>query len=209
VDPGDVLLYTIVISNAGATPATEVFLRDDVPNDTTYVADSLRLNGIPRMPDGGVSPLIEGIRVQSQDNPGEGIVSPGGTAVITFEVRVDDGTAEGTIIRNQGSMTSNELPPDLTDADGLPANGRQPTVIVVGQAQLLSITKEVFVVGGGIAQAGGQLEYVVRVTNNGKLPRPWVLSPTIWAPLAGQVSYVAGSARSTARRPASTTPHRC
>ncbi len=45
VDPGDVLRYTITVYNNGAVPATAVELSDDVPVDTTYVADSVTLNG--------------------------------------------------------------------------------------------------------------------------------------------------------------------
>jgi len=52
----------------------------------------------------------------------------------------------------------------------VPSNGNQPTVVVVGAVQLLTITKEVSVAGGGTAAAGGQLEYVIRVNNIGSLP---------------------------------------
>ena len=68
VDPGDVLHYTITVYNSGAMPATGVVLADGVPADTTYVADSLRLNGLPaNQPDGGVSPLVAGIPIRSSD----------------------------------------------------------------------------------------------------------------------------------------------
>jgi uncharacterized repeat protein (TIGR01451 family)/fimbrial isopeptide formation D2 family protein len=194
VDPGDVLRYTIVLSNFGAIPATGVVLTDDVPTNTTYVADSLRLNGAPVGPDGGVSPLIAGLSVQSSDNPGAGIISPGESAVVTFEVRVNDGVPTGTLIVNQGTVTSAELPPDLTDADGIPSNGNQPTIVVVGEVQLVSITKEVSVVGGGIAVAGGQLEYVIRVNNIGSLPATRVVvTDDLNPPLGDQVTYVEGS----------------
>ena len=194
VDPGDVLRYTIVFSNSGAVPATGVVLTDTVPANTTYIADSLRLNGAPLGPDGGVSPLIAGLSVQSSDNPGAGIVSPGETAVITFEARVNAGVPTGTLIINQGTITSNELPPGATDADGIPSNGNQPTVVVVGAVQLLSITKEVSVVGGGIALAGGQLEYVIRVNNIGSLPATQVVvTDDLNPPLGDQVTYVDGS----------------
>ena len=106
VDPGDVLRYTIVLSNSGAVPATGVVLTDNVPANTTYVADSLRLNGASVGPDGGVSPLIAGLSVQSADNPGAGIVSAGKSAVVTFEARVNDGVPTGTLIINQGRITS-------------------------------------------------------------------------------------------------------
>jgi uncharacterized repeat protein (TIGR01451 family) len=194
VDPGDVLRYTIVINNFGGIPATDVVLTDAVPTHTTYVANSLRLNGASPGPDGGVLPLITGLTVHSADNPGFGIISAGTSAVIIFDARVNAGVPTGTLIRNQGSLTSNELPPDLTDADGLPGNGRQPTVIVVGDVQLLSVTKEVLVVGGGSADAGGRLEYVIRVTNIGSQPATRVaVADDLSPPLGNQVTYVDGS----------------
>ncbi|HHP7235775.1 MAG TPA: hypothetical protein ACFCUC_14180 [Desulfobacterales bacterium] len=191
VDPGDVLRYRIVIYNFGAIPATGVVLTDAVPTNTGYVADSLRLNG-SAVGGGAAFPLDAGLEVQSSDNPGDGIISAGSSAEITFTVVVDN-VAPGTLITNQGSVTSGELPPEPTDADGLPSNGDQPTVVVVGDVQLLSITKEVQVVGGGVAAAGGQLEYVIRVTNIGSLPSTNVLVTDDLNPLAGQVDYVAGS----------------
>jgi uncharacterized repeat protein (TIGR01451 family)/fimbrial isopeptide formation D2 family protein len=194
VDPGDVLRYTIVLSNTGAVPATGVVLTDNVPANTTYVADSLRLNGASVGPDGGVSPLIAGLSVQSADNPGAGIVSAGNSAVVTFEARVNAGVPTGTLIINQGRITSGEMPPVATDADGVPSNGNQPTIVVVGAVQLLSITKEVSAVGGGIAEAGGQLEYVIRVSNIGSLPATGVVvTDDLNPPLGNQVTYVAGS----------------
>ena len=50
VDPGDVLRYTIRIYNNGALPVTQAVLRDSVPANTTYVADSMTLNGLARRP---------------------------------------------------------------------------------------------------------------------------------------------------------------
>ena len=67
IDEGDVLRYTIQVYNNGNVPATYVTLQDGVPANTTYVADSLTLNGLPvGQPDGGVSPLINGIDISSR-----------------------------------------------------------------------------------------------------------------------------------------------
>ena len=61
VDAGDVLRYTIRIYNNGSLPFTAAALRDAVPANTTYVPDTLTLNGQPvGRPDGGVSPLVAG-----------------------------------------------------------------------------------------------------------------------------------------------------
>ena len=50
VDPGDVLRYTIRVYNNGSVPVTQAVLRDSVPANTTYVADSMTLNALARRP---------------------------------------------------------------------------------------------------------------------------------------------------------------
>ena len=177
VDPGDVLRYTITIYNNSNVPATAVELFDTVPANTTYVPDSTTLNGLPvAQPDGGTFPLAAGIPVSSSDltpplpGAGEGILSPGGSAVVQFDLQVDAGVARGTLIINQATVYSNELADLLTDGDGNPATGPEPTVVVVGDAQVLNIAKEVSVVDGGAAIAGASLAYVVTVQNVGTVP---------------------------------------
>ena len=200
VDPDDVLRYTITISNTGAAPATGAVFTDAVPADTTFIPDSVQLNGRPAgQPVGGISPLASGIAVSSADlTPplpvtGNGILSIGSTAVVTFDVQVNAGVPAGTIISNQGTVSASGLLDEPTDADGIDANGDQPTQVVVGDAQQLSILKQVSVVGGGAAEPGRQLEYVIRVTNIGSLPATRVRVTDDLRPMAGQVTYVAGS----------------
>ena len=113
VDPGDVLRYTITIHNSGGVAATGVTLKDSVPANTTYVADSTTLNGLPvGQPDGGVSPLVAGIPISSADltpplpGPGAGTISPGATAVLEFQLRVNAGVPGGTLISNQAVVGS-------------------------------------------------------------------------------------------------------
>ena len=64
------------------------------------------------------------------------------------------GTPPGTIIRNQANVRTAEVPNLLTDGDGNPSTGPEPTVVVVGNAQQLTIAKEVSVVGGGAGSSG-------------------------------------------------------
>ena len=197
LDPLDVVRYTITIDNLSGLAATGVVLTDLVPANTAYVADTVTLNGAPvARPDGGVSPLIAGgIRVNSP-SAAAGTIAPRSSAVITFDARVNAGVAAGTVISNQGSVASTELPSQLTDADGDSANGYQPTTIIVGSAQQVSITKAVQVVGGGAALPGSQLEYLVTVTNTGAAAATnMVITDDLGTlPLASQVTYVAGSA---------------
>ena len=198
VDPGDLLRYTITVQNSAAIPATAVVLTDSVPANTTYVANSTLLNGLPvGQPDGGVSPLASGIDISSSDltpplpGPGAGTISPDTTAVLQFDLRVDVGTPAGTLISNQAVVASAELPDLLTDGDGDPTTGPEPTVVVVGDSQQLSITKQVAVVGGGAAVPGAELEYVVRVMNIGAVPAfNVVVTDDLDAPVPGQLAYV-------------------
>jgi uncharacterized repeat protein (TIGR01451 family)/fimbrial isopeptide formation D2 family protein len=199
VDPDDTLQYTITISNEGTAPATGVVFTDAVPANTTYVENSVYVNGQPAgQPDGGASPLIAGIDVSSSDlslpAAGEGTLTPGETAVITFDVQVNAGVAPGTIISNQGRVSGNEMLDEPTDADGDDGNGDQPTEVVVGDVQQLSIVKQVSVVGGGAALPGSQLEYLIRVTNIGSEPATSVALRDDLSALGGQATYVVGSA---------------
>ena len=181
VDPGDVLRYTITIYNNGSVPATAVELFDDVPANTTYVPDSTTLNGLDvARPDGGAFPLAARLPVSSADltppvpGAGEGVLSPGESAVVQFDLQVDASTPRGTLITNQAIIYSAEAANLLTDGDGNPATGPEPTVVVVGDAQIVTIAKEVSVVDGGPALAGATLEYVVTVQNVGNVPALYV-----------------------------------
>jgi uncharacterized repeat protein (TIGR01451 family) len=198
VDAGDVLRYTIRIYNNGQLPITQAVLRDAVPANTTYVADSMTLNGQPvRRPDGGVSPLVAGVDVSSSNltpplpGAGAGTLSANSSAIVQFDLRVNDGVPPGTVIVNQAMVDTAELPDLLTDGDGNPATGPEPTVVVVGNLQELRITKNVSVVGNGPALAGATLEYVVQVVNVGTVPAyQVVIRDDIAVPMPGYLAFV-------------------
>jgi uncharacterized repeat protein (TIGR01451 family) len=202
VDPGDTLRYTIQIYNNSTVLATYVELADLVPNDVTYVANSTTLNGEPvGQPDGGVSPLMNRIDVSSADLtpplPGaaEGILSPGESAIVQFDMQVNAAVPAGTQIINQATVYSAELPNLLTDGDGNPSTGPEPTIVVVGDAQQVSITKSVAVVNGGPAIAGTTLEYTVTVRNVGLVPVLYAsITDDLDAINPGYLSYVPLSA---------------
>src|SRR5213593_2463601 len=184
VDPGDVLRYTITIKNSAAIPALGVVLKDPVPANTTYVANSTLLNGSPvGQPDGGAAPLASGITV--------GTISPGPTAVLQYDLRVNPGTPAGTAISNQAVVSSAGLPNLLTDSSGNPATPPQPTVVVVGSGQQVSISAQVSVVGGGPALPGAQLEYLLNIVNSGAVPAyNVVITDDLNATRPGQLAYV-------------------
>ena len=202
VDPGDVLRYTITIYNDGNAVATAVELSDLVPADTIYVADSVTVNGLRiGATDNGVFPLIDGIPISSSDltpplpGAGEGVLNPGESAIVQFDLQVNDGVPAGTLITNQAVVHTAETPNQLTDGDGNPATGPEPTVVVVGDVQQLSIVKEVSVVGGGPALAGATLEYAVTARNIGAVPARYVvITDDLNAATPGYLTYVDQSA---------------
>jgi uncharacterized repeat protein (TIGR01451 family) len=181
VDPGDVLRYTVTVQNTAGVSATGVILRDNVPANTTYVEGSTLLNGA------AAGPLASGINV--------GTIAGRSAAVAQFDLRVNAGTPAGAIISNQAVVESVEVSDVLTDGDGNPATGPEPTVVIVGDGQQLSITKQVVVVGGGAAVPGARLEYMVRVTNVGTVPAvDVVIMDALDGSQPGALVYVSGSA---------------
>lgn len=71
----DILIYTITVPNSGNTTAFNVVIVDTIPSGTTYVANSLTINGIPS------ANLPSSINV--------GTISAGAIATIQFSVQVN------------------------------------------------------------------------------------------------------------------------
>lgn len=200
VDPGDRLRYTITVYNEGAVPATNATLFDAIPTYTDYVAGSTTLNGLAVAdPPGTDGPLAEptGLPIASSDltpplpMAGAGILTPGENAVVEFELDVEATAPVGGIISNQAVVGTDELPNILTDGDGNPATGPEPTVVVIGGAEQVGITKQVTVAGGGPALMGSTLEYLVTARNVGTEPATNVV---LSDPIPAGTTYVPGSA---------------
>ncbi len=191
-DVGDVLRYTITVNNLGTETATGVVLSDAIPANSSYEANTTRLNGqAVADPSAGVSALESGMAVNAVGSA-SGTVPDGANAVITFDVRVAASANSGDVISNQGYVASNELATEPTDVDGNDFNGDQPTTIVVGSAQQLTIVKQVLDLNGGVVEAGDILEYSVLVTNEGTITATQVVISDDLTPIATWVNYVPG-----------------
>ena len=92
VNPGDTLLYTVYVSNIGSAPATDVWFNDAIPVNTTLVP-------------GSVSASQGVVVTQAPVSVNIGTVNPGDVVTIAFRVTVDGGTADGTVIANQGVVS--------------------------------------------------------------------------------------------------------
>ena len=114
------------------------------------------LGGLSPLKNG--SPLVAGLPISSDDltpplpGPGAGTLSAGGSATLVFELQVAPATPTGTIISNQATLTSVEVPTLLTDGDGDPSTGPEPTVVVVGDAQLLGRFQDADGLGVGVGE---------------------------------------------------------
>lgn len=164
-----VLSYSIVVSNLGNLPATGVTLSDSVPTHTEYIANSTQLNGTPVAdePDGTMPLAAVGGLTLTSEGESEGVIAAGEQVLVTFQVRVIAGTPDGTIISNQGTVRSNELPDEPTDVDGNDENGDQPTEIAVGNVASLALNKQVLDMNGGTVQPADTLQYIIAVSNIG------------------------------------------
>jgi uncharacterized repeat protein (TIGR01451 family) len=113
ISPGDVLTYTIVVSNTGTEDASTARLSDPIPEHTTYVTGSARTDP----PGGGV--LTETASAVEWS----GSVAVNEPITLTFQVTVDPGVAEGTAITNT-----------VVISDGACGCYREATVLVEAQS---------------------------------------------------------------------------
>ncbi len=118
VDPGDTIRYVIELRNDGPVAATNVRLTDPTPADTRVVA-------------GSVATSLGVVLTEDPVSINIGTVDPGGLVFIQFEVTVDGGTPDGTIIPNQATATGDNIPPTPSDDNGDDSDGINPTLTPV------------------------------------------------------------------------------
>jgi uncharacterized repeat protein (TIGR01451 family) len=90
---GDIITYTMTVSNSGSASANSVTAVDSVPAYTTYVANSTRLNSITVYGDGSTSPLAGGLLLdnnasRSAGTAATGVLPAGGSATVVYQVTV-------------------------------------------------------------------------------------------------------------------------
>jgi uncharacterized repeat protein (TIGR01451 family) len=132
---------------------------DPMPANTTYVAASATTST------GSIAatPLLVTASI--------GPMAAGATATVTFRTTVNAGVAPGTVLSNQGTVDSDQTVPTLTDNDGDPANGLNPTTIPVNGVPALTLVKaQSFPADAnldGALNAGEQIQYTLVVTSTG------------------------------------------
>ena len=181
--PGGQLDYLLHVTNVSTNPATPVVITDDVGTASagrlTIVAASATMNGSAA----GIS--IVGSVLTADYSTAYGVLQPGQSIDVRFRAQIASGLSSGTTLTNTGIVTWNS-PPQTASA----------TVSVdIGGVPGLSITKTVTVVGGGAAMSGGQLDYLVHVTNVSMNPAsPVAITDDLGTASAGRLTFVAQSA---------------
>lgn len=160
VEPGDRLEYRIRLENLGDDAAANLVLNEQtLPENTTYVPGSLQvLSGVGSGPqsDAVGDDLAEFTAQTNQVRfrlgsgataQAGGSLQPGEVTEVSFQVRVDPGTAPNTVIRNQAiaRFTGASLgEPFIVETDGdVQTPGAQPTVVVVQPTSELSLLKRI------------------------------------------------------------------
>jgi len=114
---GDVLEWTIVVTNTGLTPTTQVVVRDTVPDETSYVTKSITGRGAN---DADAPDLVWNV----------GTMAIGEEVELIFRSRVRRGLADGTVIENQAVVTADQSAQKVSD-DPTTSDADDPTLTEV------------------------------------------------------------------------------
>ncbi|MCK0130549.1 hypothetical protein MWU59_03445 [Flavobacteriaceae bacterium F08102] len=101
---GDILEYTIVVTNIGNFTTNNATLVDAIPASTTYVSNSTSLNGNSVADVSGEMPYASAAPIHSASQPDGVILGGGGTATVVFRVKVDSVTLP-VVISNTATAT--------------------------------------------------------------------------------------------------------
>ncbi|MBD8006103.1 isopeptide-forming domain-containing fimbrial protein [Bacillus norwichensis] len=111
VFPGDTVTYTLKVTNTGTLASTLTKMNDDLPEGTSYVPGTTTLNGEKVADVAETSPIFTGMPVHSPGESLVGILYAGekNAAVVTFQVKVNDGVQPGTEIKNIATVSGDSI----------------------------------------------------------------------------------------------------
>lgn len=154
VQPGDFLLWTITLNNTGNGAASDVIVSDILPVglDSVTVQNGGTFNA-------GTREVLW--------TPAAAVAADG-TLELNVRTRVVAGTASGTVLANQATLSAVGVADVVTDDPGTAALDDATRVTVVSRPDYATSTKEI--VGGpvdGIFRPGDTVTYRIVVTNSG------------------------------------------
>ncbi|MED2038967.1 cell surface protein [Bacillus wiedmannii] len=146
---GDTITYTTLLTNSGNTNATNITFADLIPDGTTFVLDSVTINGITQI---GLNPNT-GITI--------GSIAPNSSIAIAFQV-----TATSTPVQNPIANSASASYTFITDPNApiVSRNVTSNTVFTtINTAIILSLKQ----VDKSFSRIGDTITYTVTLTNNG------------------------------------------
>ncbi|MGH0941459.1 DUF7507 domain-containing protein [Bacillus mycoides] len=146
---GQIITYTVAVTNAGTVPITNTLLIDAIAAGTTFVPNSILVDGIPRPNENPIT----GINL--------GIILPNNTIIVTFQVNVVSIPAQNTI--NNIAVIHYEYQPEPSAPPISETTSSNTTNIQFIDAILIA-TKSTNKV---LANIDDTIEYTVFIQNNG------------------------------------------
>ncbi|HFK1747380.1 TPA: cell surface protein [Bacillus cereus] len=146
---GDTITYTTILTNNGNTNATNITFTDLIPNGTTFITDSVTINGLTQI---GLNPNT-GITI--------GSIAPNSSISIAFQV-----TATSTPVQNPIANSATASYTFIADPNApiVSRNVTSNTVFTtINTANILSLKQ----VDKSFSRIGDTLTYTVVLTNNG------------------------------------------
>src|SRR6266849_6746506 len=225
MNPGQLGKFTLNVQNTGNSDAWNATIVDKLPTGTTggmcnmtpqvLSARVFQADGVT--PVAGKGPLTAGTdyTLSYAGAPActltlnmvsaAAVIGPTQRLIVTYQTQLDANTQNGATLTNVAGTTLWYNGPSsdtgrqsytCTLTNGTPGvldcqDAHTVTVVIPA----LTITKQVAVVGGGLAVPGATLDYLVHVTNTSANPvNPVVITDNLNAAGAGALTYVAGSA---------------
>ncbi len=178
VQPGDLITYTVVVTNVGASSASNVVITDAIPAGVTYVGGSATCVAGPFS---SGRPVNQASGVVTCNVGASGfMLQQGDVAFLEFVVQVKTPNISGFVIPNVAYLTAKDLPET-------PSNF---VSYVVAASPVLVIDKRVTPTGQ--VQPGDILTYTITITNVGNAN---TTASTAIDPLPSGLAYVPLSTR--------------
>lgn len=171
---GDIIRYTIVVTNPSPAPQTNVVITDPIPSGVTLVADSVSVSPSAGWDIVSQTPMLE---VNGAS------IAAGGAVVVTFDVQVNAGQT-GQTIENRAFVQSDQMPSALGTPPVTPPGGG---TVAAG----LDVVKQALDLNGSPLLPGDLISYTIIVTNNSSFVHTNVVITDI---IPAGTTYVNGSA---------------
>ena len=192
VRAGDTITYTVTGTNTGKTALTPATITDDlsaVLNNAAVVPGSLKaiVDGAP-----AAAPTLSGSTLSWSAN-----LQAGKSVVLTYQVKVNDGVAAGTVLNNKVSgIAKPPTGPDITP----------PPVETNHSVPGFTLEKTADPISGSTVQAGGSIKYTVTGTNTGKTKLDPVVITDDMGAVLNNAAVVPGSLKATVDGAPATAP---